>query len=154
MSGKPITKEKVKLYMSYRAKYNQITSAAIAGISELTARRIEFGHHSTHKQPRHYRTRKDPFNGTLEKYLVPMLEKDSQLQPITLLGYLDEVELEKYGATNCDLFKVVLKNGLRLKGQKKQSSSGTENVIIRFTFLERCLCLYTERTSFLIAYFL
>lgn len=120
MSGKPITKEQVKLYMSYRAKHNQITSAAKAGISERTARRIESGHHSTYKPPRHYRTRKDPFNGAFEKYLVPMLEEDPQLQPITLLEYLDEVEPEKFGRDKLRSLQRRVKKWLATEGPEKE----------------------------------
>ena len=47
MSGKPITKQQVNLYMSYRKDHKQTISAAQAGISERTARRIESGKHST-----------------------------------------------------------------------------------------------------------
>ncbi|MFK5855550.1 MAG: IS21 family transposase [Bacteroidota bacterium] len=92
MPGKPITKKQVKLYMSNRknAKQLQVTSAAKAGFSERTARRIEKGEHQVNHLPREYRTRKDPFKGLFEKYLVPLLEENPELQPITLLDVLDE----------------------------------------------------------------
>ncbi len=43
MPGKSTTQEQVKLYMSYRKnpKQSQISSAAKAGFSERTARRID-----------------------------------------------------------------------------------------------------------------
>ena len=47
MSGEPITKEQVKLYMSSRTKHSQTTAvvtAAKAGISERSIRRIESGY--------------------------------------------------------------------------------------------------------------
>jgi hypothetical protein len=92
MPGKPITKKQVKLYMSNRKnpKQSQVTSAAKAGFSERTARRIEKGEHQINHLPREYRTRKDPFKGLFEKYLVPLLEENPELQPITLLEVLDE----------------------------------------------------------------
>lgn len=92
MPGNPITKEQVKLYMSYRKnpKQSQVTSAAKAGFSERTARRIDKGEHQTNHQPRQYLTRKDPFNGLFEKHLVPLLEDNPALQPITLLEVLME----------------------------------------------------------------
>lgn len=90
MSGTPITTQQVKLYMSYRNKSSQVNAAAKAGISDRTARRIDSGKHETKKQPRNYRTRKDPFDGLFEKYLVPLLKDTPQLQPITLLDVLDE----------------------------------------------------------------
>lgn len=46
MSGKPITKQQVNLYMSYRQEHNQVKAAAKVGISERSARRIESGQHT------------------------------------------------------------------------------------------------------------
>ncbi len=41
MPGISITQQQVKLYMSYRKNNSQVKSAAKAGISERSARRIE-----------------------------------------------------------------------------------------------------------------
>lgn len=41
MSGSKITKQQVKRYMDFRKKHTQAVSAAKAGISERSARRIE-----------------------------------------------------------------------------------------------------------------
>jgi len=92
MSGKPINQQQVKLYMSYRKQPNQtqLTAATKAGFSERTARRIDKGEHQTQHQPRNYKTRTDPFNGLFESLLVPLLEQNPALQPITLLDVLDE----------------------------------------------------------------
>lgn len=76
MSGKPITKQQVNLYMSYRKDHKQTTAAAQSGMSERTARRIDSGQHSTENTPRIYRTRKDPFDGAFEEHLVPLLKAD------------------------------------------------------------------------------
>jgi len=92
MPGKPITQEQVNLYMSYRKnpKQLQATSAAKAGFSERSARRIDTGEHEVKQGVRKYRTRKDPFNGLFEQYLVPLLEANPALQPITLLEVLEK----------------------------------------------------------------
>ncbi len=92
MSGTSITQQQVKLYMSYRKKPNhtQESAAAKAGFSERTARRIDTGELQTQRQPRNYNTRKDPFKGLFESLLLPLLEKNPALQPITLLDVLDE----------------------------------------------------------------
>jgi len=92
MPGKPITQEQVNLYMSYRKTPQQLqaTSAAKAGFSERTARRIDKGEHEVKRGVRKYRTRKDPFKGLFEQYLVPLLESNPALQPITLLEVLEE----------------------------------------------------------------
>ncbi len=78
MSGKPTTKEQVKLYISSRTKHKQTTSAAKTGISERAARQIESGQHPTCQPPRNYRTRKDLFDGAFERYLIPLLADDPQ----------------------------------------------------------------------------
>jgi len=92
MPGKSINQQQVNLYMSYRKnpKHSQVKAAAKAGFSESTARRIDKGEHQTNPKIRQYRTRKDPFNGLFEEYLVPLLEENPALQPITLLEVLDE----------------------------------------------------------------
>jgi len=90
MSGKPITQEQVNLYMSYQnnPKQSQASAAAKAGFSERTARRIDKGEHKTMPLARQYRTRKDPFNGLFEQHIVPLLESDPELLPITLFDEL------------------------------------------------------------------
>jgi hypothetical protein len=90
MPGKSITQQQVKLYMSYRKNQPQVKAAAKAGISQRSARRIEKGEHQTALMPRQYRTRKDPFNGLFEKHLIPLLEVNPGLQPITLLDVLND----------------------------------------------------------------
>lgn len=92
MPGKSITQQQVKLFMSYRKQPNhtQASAAAKAGISERSGRRIEVGDLQTTKLQRHYSTRKDPFNGLFEQYIIPLLEDNPALQPITLLGVLEE----------------------------------------------------------------
>ena len=95
MSGKSITSEQVKLYMSHRKQtdHTQVSSAAKAGFSERTARRIDTGCHQKDKAlPRQYKTRKDPFDGAFEKHLVPLLKLEPKLQPVTLLEALEELE--------------------------------------------------------------
>ena len=102
MPGKSITNEQVKLYMSYRKnpKQSQITSAAKAGFSERTARRIDTNAHQPKPKIRQYRTRKDPLNGLFEEHLVPLLEENPRLQPITLLEVLDEKAPDKFNQSH------------------------------------------------------
>ncbi len=92
MPGKSVNQQQVKLYMSYRnqPKHTQVSSAAKAGFSERTARRIDKGTHQLNKSPRSYRTRKDPFNGLFDEFLIPLLEHNPALQPITLLEVLQD----------------------------------------------------------------
>ena len=83
MPGKSINQQQVNLYMSYRKnpKHSQVKAAAKAGFSESTARRIDKGEHQTNPKIRQYRTRKDPFNGLFEEYLVPCLRKILHFSP-------------------------------------------------------------------------
>jgi len=97
MSGISITQQQVKLYMSYRKNNSQVKSAAKAGFSERSARRIEKSEHQIRQHlPRQYRTRKDPFNGLFEEHLVPLLKKNPELQPITLLDVLADKAPEQF----------------------------------------------------------
>jgi len=100
MPGKSITQQQVKLYMSYRKNQSQVKAAAKAGISERSARRIEKGEHQTKLMPRQYRTRKDPLDGLFEKYLVPLLERNPGLQPITLLDVLNDKAPRQFDQTH------------------------------------------------------
>ena len=90
MSGKPITDQQIRLYMNERKQGKmQVTAAAKAGFSERSARRIDKGQLSTEpKAKRHWRTRKDPLDPIWNDVLVPMLEADPQLLPMTLFEYL------------------------------------------------------------------
>ena len=102
MSGKPINQQQVKLYMSCRKQPNQtqLSAASKAGFSERTARRIDKGEHQTKCKPRNYQTRKDPFQGLFESLLVPLLEKNPALQPITLLEVLQAHSPDQFDDSN------------------------------------------------------
>jgi transcriptional regulator with XRE-family HTH domain len=78
-----------------QAGYTQETSAAKAGISIRSGRRIEKGAHSPPKE-RNWRTRQDPFAEVWDSELVPLLEKEPSLTGITLWDYLDEQYPEQY----------------------------------------------------------
>jgi len=84
MTGKRITDSQVKLYMNQRMLgKTQKLAAAKAGFSERSARNIR-----RPKKPRNWRTRKDPLAEVWETDLVPLLLKDPQIKPITLLEFL------------------------------------------------------------------
>ncbi len=70
--------------------HTQVSAAASAGFSERTARRIDKGEHQRCRAPRTYRTRKDPFDGLFEEHIIPLLERNPALQPITLLEVLED----------------------------------------------------------------
>ena len=71
---------------------SQESSAAAAGMSVRTARKWESGSlPSTSKEPRSWRTRRDPFEGVWDEEIVPLLMRDEDriLQATTLLELLD-----------------------------------------------------------------
>ena len=98
MPGQWITNQQVEIYMKSRKSGNtQVTSAAKAGVSERTARDIESGRRVNPKSKQHHRrTRQDPLAEVWASELVPLLESEPQLQPITLLEYLHEKYSSQY----------------------------------------------------------
>ena len=88
MSGKLITEQQIRIYMSTKnTGHIQQTAAAKAGISERSGRRIENGEHSMPKA-RDWKTRKDPFEEVWSSELEPLLEQEPALTGITLWDYL------------------------------------------------------------------
>jgi hypothetical protein len=76
----------------------QETAAAKSGMSVRSGRRIEKGEHRPSRgRPHDWRTRRDPLAGVWEQELVPMLERQPQLQALTLLEYLQQKYPEQYG---------------------------------------------------------
>ena len=75
--------------MHERQRHNQAIAAARAGMSERTARRLENDPRKpSERQATRGRTVPDPLESVWEPELVPMLETDPSLKPITLLHYL------------------------------------------------------------------
>ncbi|MBD2463066.1 hypothetical protein H6G89_18680 [Oscillatoria sp. FACHB-1407] len=90
MPGQYIQTYQVQVYMRAREEgCTQQASAAIAGFSERSGRRIEKGEHQPkHGQERDWRTRSDPLVGVWESELEPMLRREPRLEPTTLYEYL------------------------------------------------------------------
>ena len=90
MPGQYIQTYQVQVYMRAREEgCTQQASAAIAGFSERSGRRIEKGEHQPkYGQEREWRTRPDPLAGVWESELEPMLKREPRLEPTTLYEYL------------------------------------------------------------------
>lgn len=89
MAYKPITDQQLRLYMSDLQKHSQRTSAARAGFSERTARRFDANPTlPSNRKIVHGRTVADPLEGYWEDDVLPLLERDSALQAVTLLRHL------------------------------------------------------------------
>ena len=91
-----VTDEQVKLLRRGRMEgKTQVSAAAVAGMSERTAREWETGplpSAARAEKKRDWRTRKDPFEGVFDAEVVPRLraDEDGRLQVKTLFEMLDE----------------------------------------------------------------
>lgn len=101
MAGKHITDHQVRLYMSERKQgWTQVAAAVKSGISERSARRIDGGELTTEPtSKRQWRTRKDPLADIWDSVLVPMLEANPALTPLTLFEYLCDNYPDQYDKT-------------------------------------------------------
>jgi len=106
MAGKCITKQQVKLYMKFREEktLTQASCAAKSGISTRSAYTIEQGIHHTQysKRQRAYKTRASAIDEIWENELVKKLEDNPELQPKTLLLYLQRTHVDESGASVYD----------------------------------------------------
>ena len=92
MPGKRITTQQVKKFMSeIKNGTTQEIAAAKAGISLSSGKRIKKGiNKPNNKEPRTWRTRKDPFESVWESEIVPQLKEKPNLSPITLFEDLQD----------------------------------------------------------------
>jgi len=122
VSGKPITQQQARIYMS--AKHEgcmQLSAAAKAGMSERSGRRIEKGEITPGlKSKRHWRTRKDPFAGVWEGEIVPMLKRNFKLQPLTLFEHLNGKYPGKFQQSTLRTFQRRVKKWKALNGPDKE----------------------------------
>lgn len=89
MPGKTITDHQVHKYKQHRNKLSQVASAAKAGISERSARRIEGGQSLPSQRPqRNWRTREDPLSAVWDSEVIALLQTDARLNAVTLLEEL------------------------------------------------------------------
>ena len=82
---------------SRQSGLSQEGSAAKAGISVRSGRRIEKGDTDRPSPSRHWRTRQDPLAAVWDSELVPLLEGDAELTGLTLLEYLEDHHPGEYG---------------------------------------------------------
>ena len=89
MPGKRITDHQVHKYKQHRNKLSQVASAAKAGISERSARRVEGAQSLPSQRPaRSWRTREDPLSAVWDSEVIPLLQTDARLNAVTLLEEL------------------------------------------------------------------
>lgn len=131
MSRKHINKQQVKLYMKYRNEIglNQEASAAKVEISTRTARTIEQGKHHTQvpKKRRQYKTRFSALDSIWDSVLVPMLEKNPDLQAKTLFLYLERTHQDALGKP---IYKIGLLRTLQRRTAFWKAIHGKEKEIM------------------------
>lgn len=122
MPGQQITDQQIRLYMKKRKLgQSQSVSAAKAGVSERSARRIDKGELTPQPKPRrHWRTRQDPLIDVWESELVPMLELNPELLPMTLLEYLDDNYPGRFGQSIHRTLQRRMKSWKALHGPAKE----------------------------------
>lgn len=92
MSGKRITDQQGKLYMSARRLgHSQSVAAAKAGFSERTGRYLEKQGSLPSQRPRKdWRRRKEVFSEVWEGVVVPLLRGKEQLSAVSILEHLQD----------------------------------------------------------------
>jgi len=108
--------------MSEKNKGNpQDTAAAKAGISSRSGRRIENGEITPGvKAKRNWRTRQDSFADVWESEIVPLLEENNQLQPLTLFEHLNKKFPGRYHQSQIRTFQRRVKAWKALNGAGKE----------------------------------
>jgi len=131
--GKAINSEQVKVYMQTRKDgKKQITAAAKAGMSERSGRRIEKGElQPGGKRKRYWRTRVNPFTDVWDREVVPLLEKNHQLTPITLFEKLQKDYPGKYQDSKLRTFQRRVSEWKALHGPDKEVMFRQEQVVGR-----------------------
>ena len=121
MSGKRITSEQVKLYMSNRKQgRTQTQSSAKASVSERSGRRIDSGRTSgSQSRERHWRTRTDPFDAVWEDEIVSRLEQQPRLDATTLFEDLQDRHPGEYSNAKKRTFQRRVKAWKALHGADK-----------------------------------
>ena len=121
MSDKATTSEQVKLYMKQRNQGDtQQQASAKAGISERSGRRIDSGVLPKKKEPRQWRTRKDPFIEVWASEILPLLKKEPDFQPTTLFEDLQDRYPDRFPNKHKRTFQRRVKEWKALHGPDKE----------------------------------
>lgn len=96
MSGKYITDQQVRLYMTHRSDQTQLIAAAKSGISVRSARRIDQQQLQPAQPVRQWRTRADPLIAVWDDVVLPMLKASDELSAVGIFDHLCEHYLDKF----------------------------------------------------------
>ncbi len=143
MPGTRISHQQVTLYMKHRKQKNQSVAAAIAGISERSARRIDQATPTrASDNGRGRRTRKDPLEDVWDSIVLPRLQSDPT---ITAVGIFDDL-----CANHTDKFKPSARRTLERRIHKWRCFHGpAKDVVFLQTHLPGVLgiCDFTHVKS-------
>ena len=122
MPGKRINDQQYRVYMSSRRSgMTQITSAARAGFSEKTGRRVEKeGMPPSQRRKPYWRRRCDPFAGVWDEVIVPLLEESPFLTGVVLLEHLQELYPGKYPDKHLRCLQQRIKQWKAIHGPEKE----------------------------------
>jgi hypothetical protein len=120
--GQRINSKQIKIYLKARADgHPRVTAAAKGGFSVRTAERIDKAEHQPNKdRPRDYRTREDPYGEVWANEILPMLEKEPRLRPITIFEYLQEKYPDKYTRSQLRTLQRRIKDWKGAKGPARE----------------------------------
>jgi len=131
MSGGIITDQQVRIYMNERKSgKTQCQSAAKAGLSERSGRRIDKGEITVgQNSDRHWRTREDPLDIHWKTIICPLLEDNPALTPITIHEYLCDNYPEQYNTKSLRTLQRRIKQWRLTHGPEKEVIFRQEKVI-------------------------
>lgn len=121
MPGKWLGDTQVKRYKELRKKFSQEVAANKMGISVRTARRIERQDRlPSHREPRAWRTRKDPFAAYWEKEVLPLLRQAPGLLATTVLDELRRCHPEEIRDSHLRTLQRRIRDWRALEGPEQE----------------------------------
>jgi len=121
MPGKRLGDTQVKRYKEIRRQFSQDVAANKMGISVRTARRIERQNRlPSQREPRAWRTRKDPFAAYWEKEILPLLRQAPGLLATTMLDELQRRHPEEIGASHLRTLQRRIRDWRALEGPEQE----------------------------------
>lgn len=127
-----ITDEQVRLLRRKLSKgLSKEAAAAASGMSVRSAQKWQVGPMpSASKQPRHWRTRRDPFEGVWDAIVIPLLSSDdgAQLQATTVLEVLEAEAPGRFGPAHLRTLQRRMRDWRALHGPDKDVVFPQEHV--------------------------
>lgn len=119
----------------------RLASAAKAGISERSARRVEQADHLPSQQPaRSWRTRQDPLGAVWEAEVVPLLQSDAALNAVTLLEELQRRHPGQYDSAVLRTLQRRVRQWRALHGAEREVYFAQEHPPARLALSDFTVC--------------